>query len=117
MSFTISKRFDFSASHQLEGLPEHHQCSRLHGHNYSVFIILIGEINKTGFVKDYGELDNVKIWLNENVEHKHLNEVFTFNPTAELIAQYLFNIFKNEYPQLKSVTVKETDKTSATYEP
>jgi len=115
--FTISKRFDFSASHRLDGLPADHQCARLHGHNYSVTLTLkSNELNEVGFVKDYGELGEVKNYLDKTVEHRHLNDCFDFNPTAENMARHFFQIFTGNYPQLFSVTVKETDKTSATYE-
>lgn len=116
--FTISKRFDFSASHQLTGLPEDHPCSRLHGHNYQVVMTLADDnLNPVGFVKDYRELSEVKKWIDETLEHRHLNDIFPFNPSAENLAKRLYDIFYLELNQLKSVTVKETDKTSATYEP
>ncbi len=115
--FKISKKFTFSASHQLEGLPENHPCSRLHGHNYSVIVTLADKkLNKVGFVKDYRELESIKEYFDRVADHKHLNDVFDFNPTAELLAAYFYSRFKLNHPQLFSVTVKETDKTSATYE-
>lgn len=66
---------------------------------------------------DYGELDLVKKWLDANFEHKHLNDVVNFNPTAENLAEYLFNEFDPVILELVAVTVKETDKTEATYSP
>ena len=36
VSFTIAKRFSFSASHALTAVPEDHKCRRTHGHNYEV---------------------------------------------------------------------------------
>jgi len=39
------------------------------------------------------------------------------NPTAELIALHLYEEFKIDFPELKSVSVKETPKTIARYEP
>ena len=38
--YTIAKTFYFSASHVIGGLPPEHPCSRLHGHNYEVEVIL-----------------------------------------------------------------------------
>jgi len=114
--YTISKRFDFSASHQLVGLPESHQCARLHGHNYQLHLTLTdGKLNEVGFIKDYGELDEIKKYLDATVEHRHLNDVFLFNPTAENMAKHFYDLFKPKYPQLIKVTVKETDKTAADY--
>jgi len=116
--YTISKRFDFSASHQLFGLPEGHQCGRLHGHNYSLVLTLSAdELDPIGFVKDYGQLDSVKRFIDITVEHRHLNDVFEFNPTAENMAKYFYDTFKPMHSQLLSVQVKETDKTTATYSP
>ena len=45
--YTIAKQFTFSASHQLDHLPEDHQCARLHGHNYVVEIVLSAPFGKT----------------------------------------------------------------------
>jgi 6-pyruvoyltetrahydropterin/6-carboxytetrahydropterin synthase len=115
--FKISKRFDFCASHQLKGLPEEHQCSRLHGHNYSVTVHLKArDINEIGFVRDYGELDEVKELIDKKLEHRHLNEVLGFNPTAENIAWWLYKVTKDMFSEVYAVSVKETDKTEAIYE-
>lgn len=87
--FTISKEFTFSASHQLAGLPLDHPCSRLHGHNYTVRLELTGALNEVGFVVDYRELDVFKAFLDNTLDHQHLNGELDFNPTAERLAHYL----------------------------
>lgn len=116
--FKITKQFDFCASHQLDGLPATHPCSRLHGHNYEVVVELQdAELNETGFVKDYRELDVIKLYIDKELDHRHLNDILPFNPTAENIAKHLFALFQNLLPQVTSVTVKETPKTAAKYEP
>lgn len=116
--FTITKKFSFSASHRLTGLPNEHKCARLHGHNYSVEVVLRSpKLNNVGFVRDYGDLGGVQAYLDKFIEHRHLNEVFIFNPTAENLARMFYEIFWAFLPELIAVTVKETDKTSATYEP
>lgn len=118
MSFTISKRFNFSASHRLKGLAEDHPCSRLHGHNYTIiFTFQSAALNEIGFVIDYRALGDIKHFIDSTIDHYHLNDLFDFNPTAENIAKWFFEGYKAKYPQLKSVTVKETEKTSAIYEP
>lgn len=116
--FIISKEFHFEASHRLKGLPEDHPCSRLHGHSYRVtFTLKKTTIDDVGFVRDYRELDAVKEWIDGNLDHQDLNSVLEFNPTAERIAQFLYEKFMEQIPELSSITVKETEKTSATYEP
>lgn len=123
--FRISKEFHFSASHQLTGLPGGHQCGRLHGHNYTVKVEFAGsKLNRHGFLIDYGEMKFIQKYLDENFDHRHLNDVFNFQPTAELIAQHIYRwIFDQMHSLgmdnalLRAVTVKETEKTSARYEP
>lgn len=115
--YKISKQFSFSASHILEGLPAEHPCSRLHGHNYVVTVHLRAEqLNSVGFVKDYRALSFVKDYIDNTLDHRHLNDIVPFNPTAELIAKYLYDVFKKDIPELYAVEVSETPKTSALYE-
>ncbi|MFR9165174.1 MAG: 6-carboxytetrahydropterin synthase QueD [Dysgonomonas sp.] len=115
--YKISKQFSFSASHILNGLPEEHPCARLHGHNYVVTVHLRSEkLNEVGFVKDYRELSFIKEYIDDTLDHRHLNDIFTFNPTAENIAKYLFDLFKKSLPELYAVEVSETPKTTALYE-
>lgn len=116
--YTIRKSFSFAASHQLLGLAKEHPCTRLHGHNYMVTVELQSEnLNEIGFVKDYRALDPIKKFINERLDHRHLNDVLNpTNPTAENIAFYLFQNFKESFPQITAVEVQETDKTMARYE-
>lgn len=115
--YKISKQFAFSASHILEGLPTEHPCARLHGHNYVVTVHLKSEtLNEVGFVKDYRELSLVKDYIDTELDHRHLNDVLDFNPTAEQMAKYLFDLFKDKLPGLYAIEVSETPKTTAIYE-
>jgi len=115
--YKISKQLAFSASHILEGLPQEHPCSRLHGHNYVITVHLKAkELDKVGFIKDYRELDNIKKYIDETLDHRHLNDILPFNPTAENIAKYLYDVFVKDIPELYAVEVSETPKTTALYE-
>lgn len=117
--YKISKEFAFSAAHQLHGLPAEHPCSRLHGHNYVVTVHLkAGELNKNGFVQDYNELNIVKTYIDEHLDHRNLNDIMApLNSSAENLAKMLFDIFKPQFPKLCAIEVSETPKTSAIYEP
>jgi 6-pyruvoyltetrahydropterin/6-carboxytetrahydropterin synthase len=118
MRYHIAKRFDFSAAHFLTGLPEDHPCSRPHGHNYSATLELAAdELDETGFVVDYRELDTFKRWIDDHVDHRHLNHIVPFNPTAERLALWLFGVADEMGFPVVAVTIKETDKTSARYRP
>ncbi|QNP74392.1 6-carboxytetrahydropterin synthase [Streptomyces roseirectus] len=119
MTYCISKEFHFSASHQLDGLPGDHPCGRLHGHNYVVSMelsALTDELDDVGFVRDYGDLRDFKVWLDDEVDHQHLNKVVgDRNPTAENLARWLFERWRGRYPELVAVRVAETPKTWAEY--
>lgn len=115
--YKISKQFAFSASHILAGLSDNHPCSRLHGHNYVLTVYLKSEnLDNVGFVRDYRGLDFVKKYIDENLDHRHLNDITGFNPTAENLAKYLFDVFKPQINELYAVEISETSKTSAIYE-
>lgn len=116
MPYQISKRFEFSASHQLTGLPDGHPCGRLHGHNYIVEIVLQSEsLNSIGFVRDYGELSAFKHYLDETLDHRHLNDVCPYNPTAENLARWLFEWCSAQWEDTYAVRVSETSKTWSEY--
>lgn len=114
--YTITKQFSFSASHQLDGLPEDHKCARTHGHNYLVEVCLTAPvINEIGFVVDYGDLNPLKDYIDTNLDHRHLNDVLPFQPSAENLARHFYEWCKARWPQVSAVRVSETPKTWAEY--
>lgn len=124
--YRISKRFEFSASHILNGLPDGHQCGRLHGHNYVVEVELSGEPGDVGFVLDYGELAPIKRFIDETYDHRHLNDEMAVNPTAENLAREICAMAEihlgildgyNDRWRISAVRVMETPKTMAEYRP
>jgi 6-pyruvoyltetrahydropterin/6-carboxytetrahydropterin synthase len=118
MSYTIRKRFRFSASHQLDGLPEGHQCGRLHGHNYGVWLELArGELQDDGMLVDFGELATFSDFIDSALDHRHLNDVLPLQPTAENLAAYLYAVASAMWPEVEAVAVEETETCWAEYRP
>ncbi|MGR9073195.1 MAG: 6-carboxytetrahydropterin synthase QueD [Gammaproteobacteria bacterium] len=116
--YTISKKFNFSASHVIEGLPEQHPCSRLHGHNYTVELKLLSEtLNQVGFVVDYNELSAFKKIIDDELDHRHLNDIVPGPATAENIAKYLYDRAKAIWPEVCAVSISETPNTWAEFRP
>lgn len=115
--YTITKQFEFSASHQLKQLPDTHPCARLHGHNYVVEVELAGEsLNRYGFIRDYNELDALKKMIRDQLDHRHLNEVLGDDcVTAEQLACWLYAWCREQWPEVAAVRVSETPKTWAEY--
>lgn len=88
--FAISRQFSFDAAHHLNGLGPDHKCSRLHGHGYRVEVVVTAkELTAPGFVTDFGDLAPFGLYLAQNLDHRDLNEVLTFEPTSELLARHL----------------------------
>lgn len=114
--YTISKEFHFSASHQLVDLKDEHPCGRIHGHNYTLKVFLRGETNKDGFVQDYNDLKPISDWVDNSLDHRHLNEVFNFQTSVENMSKYIYDLFKPQFPLLFAIEISETPKTNCRYE-
>jgi 6-pyruvoyltetrahydropterin/6-carboxytetrahydropterin synthase len=81
MTYTIGKEFSFAASHHLDHLPPDHKCARLHGHTYTVQVLLASEeLDQAGFVTDYANLGPLRRYLDAELDHRHLNDVLAFQP-------------------------------------
>jgi 6-pyruvoyltetrahydropterin/6-carboxytetrahydropterin synthase len=117
----ITKEFHFSASHVLDTLPAWHSCARMHGHNYIAVLELSAhreDLTAAGFVRDYQDLDTFKKWVDDTLDHHHLNEAMEgVSPSAENLALWIYDLWKPRLPELTAVSVSETPKTWATYRP
>jgi len=74
-------------------------------------------LGEESFVVDYRKLSLIKDFIDEHLDHRHLNDVMMEPTTAENIAKYIFELFNKTYPQLSAVTVKEDNTRSARYTP
>jgi 6-pyruvoyltetrahydropterin/6-carboxytetrahydropterin synthase len=122
----VSRRESFNAAHQLRdpGLTDAEnrrlfgKCADLHGHNYTLEVVVAGEIDQaTGYVVDLKELSNViSRRVIEHVDHRNLNTDVPWLegliPTAENLAAVFWERIRSELPagSLRSVRVWETDK-------
>ncbi|MFH1338367.1 MAG: 6-carboxytetrahydropterin synthase QueD [Candidatus Omnitrophota bacterium] len=115
--FEIKVTGEFSSAHNLRGYRG--KCEELHGHNWKAEVIVSGKkLDKTGMLMDFKKL---KFRLNkilDKLDHKHLNRLGYFdkiNPTSENIAKYIYDSLKLQTVNPESVTVWESDRSSATY--
>ena len=117
--YRIAKQFHFSSSHILKRLPDTHPCSRMHGHNYIVEVELQSKtLNAVGFVRDYHELSALKIYIDEKIDHRHLNDVLGDDcVTAEHMAKHFYDWCKARWPETTAVKVSETPRSWAEYRP
>ena len=84
--YYITKRFELAGCHRLE-LSYESKCSRLHGHNWIVTVHCRSrQLNADGMVADF---THIKRRITDALDHKVLNDVLPFNPTAENIARWI----------------------------
>ena len=82
--YYVKKRLEISASHQLH-LSYESKCENLHGHNWIITVYCRAkDLNRDGMVIDFSVIKNV---IKEKLDHKNLNDILPFNPTAENMAK------------------------------
>jgi 6-pyruvoyltetrahydropterin/6-carboxytetrahydropterin synthase len=117
MKIELRKTFQFEAAHLLPHLPQTHKCRRLHGHSFSVEIVVAGECDpKLGWLMDYADITKAFRPLWERLDHYYLNEVPGLeNPTSENVATWIWRELKPRLPLLTEVVVAETCTARAVY--
>lgn len=111
MSWELVVRQKFSAAHFLDNYKG--KCEKMHGHTFEIEVhFQTGELDKSGISIDFGV---IKEYLRQLVpDHKVLNEVYDFSPSAENLARYFFKQIKLQYPVAR-VMVWESDDAGASY--
>ncbi|MCP5102924.1 MAG: 6-carboxytetrahydropterin synthase [bacterium] len=111
MSWELVVKEKFSSAHFLEHYKG--KCEKMHGHTFEVeAYIRVNELDKSGIAIDFTLLKN---YLKEILpDHKVLNEVFDFSPSAENLSRYFYYKIKEKYP-VSRVMVWESDNAGALY--
>lgn len=142
MGYMIKRQYDFSAAHILVG--HEGKCSRLHGHNYKVFVYVMSDAlilrgSSSDMVMDFENLDKVVKPVIDRLDHRFIakgNEwpveradltgkldihsdilVIGVRTTAENLARWIYLAIQRDLDEdleLK-VEVQETEKSSACY--
>ena len=107
--YYVSKRLEISAAHRLE-LDYESKCTCIHGHNWIVTVhCRAKQLNDAGMVTEF---THIKQNISDKLDHKLINDVLPFNPTAENMARWICENVPNCY----RVDVQESEGNVASYE-
>lgn len=112
----------FDAAHYLKGYEG--KCANLHGHTWKVVftfaypfidgdsLAMKAEVS-IGIIQDFVQL---KKEIDEILpDHKCLNDLFSFNPTAENLARHFYQVIRLSNSYIHSVEVWESEDSCAEY--
>lgn len=76
----ISKTFEFCYGHKVHNqklekhlaLTDNCKCKHLHGHEAKIVVNLSGEELNSGMVTDFNNLNWLKKWIDDNIDHKFI---------------------------------------------
>lgn len=122
--FEVTVEAGFSSGHYLRNY--HGKCENPHGHNYKVFVTLIGEeLDEAGLLLDFKLLKQVMRPVVNYLDHQMINDLepfTTINPSAENLARYFYQETAKQLREMtggrvkvKDCTLYETDTSFARY--
>lgn len=133
---TIVRRYEAEVAHRLTaGVPERHKCRRLHGHRYVIEIAVSGDLDSTGMIFEYAELDSTIRPIIAALDHHDANTInercstaeaasFAENPTVERMVVWLAtrlrlvkSIRQEQRLRLEWISVEEDSRSRVEWRP
>lgn len=106
--FEVKKTLEISAAHKLR-LDYNSPCGELHGHNWKITVTCRSmQLDDNDMVVDFAKIKRI---VHDKFDHKNMNEVVGFNPTAENLAKYICE----SVPHCVRVDVEESPNNVASY--
>jgi 6-pyruvoyltetrahydropterin/6-carboxytetrahydropterin synthase len=122
--FEVTVEAGFSSGHYLRNYRG--KCENPHGHNYRVFVTLVGkDLDEAGLLLDFKLLKQVMRPVVDRLDHQMINDLEPFttvNPSAENLARYFYQETSKQLDEMtvgrvkvKDCTLYETDTSFARY--
>ncbi len=123
--YEVTVEAGFSSGHYLRNYRG--KCENPHGHNYKVFVTLVGsELDEAGLLLDFKLLKQVMRPVVDRLDHQMINDLKPFdaeiNPSAENLARYFYEETAAQLSEMtggrvrvKDCTLYETDTSFARY--
>lgn len=112
-------------------------CRLIHGHGWNIELEFTSmSLDELGFVHDFGNLKNIKKWIDDNLDHAlvldkedpirdlvsdYAKVTIISPPSCEGIAEHLYHVFNNlialDNACLSKITVKENENCYGVYIP
>ena len=109
--YIVKKKLEVAIAHRLD-LPYASPCNTVHGQNLTLTIWCVAEYKEDleyGMVIDFAK---IKAKIHGALDHKNLNDIFPFRPTAENLACWIHDQLA---PQCKRVDVQESEGNVASF--
>jgi 6-pyruvoyltetrahydropterin/6-carboxytetrahydropterin synthase len=110
----VRRRFRFEAAHRLPHHPG--KCRELHGHSFELAVTLELPVDaQSGMALDFQAIkEAVHQRVLARVDHRNLNDIMD-NPTAELLAVWIWQQLVEALPGLSEIELFETRDCSVVY--
>jgi len=110
----VKRVFDFEAAHRLPNHPG--KCRELHGHSYRLVVTVDRPVDPvSGMAIDFAELKSVVMAeAVDRLDHKYVNDIID-NPTAEVMAAWIWDRLAAELPGLVEIELWETRRCAVVY--
>lgn len=107
INMRIEKSINFDAAHFLDHDPEARPYARLHGHSFTLSVVIAGAPDpENGWVVDFGDVQEALEELRGSLDHRLLNDVKGLErPTLENICQWAAARLQPRFPGLAQVRV------------